>query len=221
VTTTVVTVVTAAMTRRAMTMAATVDHRAGLTWLFVHRGITVHRCDAIRIGRHATQLEVLYARCFTEPPWLESAERLAAFPDRLTRHLGHDGFGGLVAVAAGQLAGAVYGWPAGPSLETGTSFDDTLAAAVPPAVAARLVAPALVVAELMVDPEYQRHGIGRSLLTRYTDGWASAWLCTHPDAPAAGMYRRTGWQEELPFTVDDCPMLLFTWRATARPTAPP
>ncbi|HEV7646969.1 MAG TPA: GNAT family N-acetyltransferase [Actinophytocola sp.] len=181
----------------------------------MHRGITVHRCDAIRLGRQATRLETLYRRCFAEPPWRESAERLAAFPDRLTRHLGHDGFDGLVAMADGQLAGAVYGWPAGPAMESGTSFDDTLAAAAPPAVAGRLVAPALVVAELMVDPERQQRGIGRSLLTRFTDGWPSAWLCTHPDAPAAGMYRRGRWHEELRFTVDDCPMILFTWRAPA------
>lgn len=196
-------------------MAVTVDRLSGLTWLFVHRGITVRRADAIRLGRHAIQVEGLYRRCFTEPPWRESAERLAGFPDRLTRHLGRGGFDGLVAVEDGHLVGAVYGWPAGPTLESGNHFDDALAAAATPAVAARLVAPALVVAELMVDPDHQRRGIGRSLLTRFVDGWSSAWLCTHPDAPAAGMYRRDGWREELRFAVDECPMVLFTWCAPA------
>jgi predicted N-acetyltransferase YhbS len=211
-----ITVATAATTPRATTTAVTVDQLPGLTWLFVHRGINVHRCDAIRLGRHATQLESLYRRCFTEPPWRETADRLAAFPDRLTRHLGHDGFDGLVAVEGGRLVGAVYGWPAGRALESGNQFDDTLAAAVTPAVADRLVAPALIVAELMVDPGHQQRGIGSTLLTRLTADWPSAWLCTHPDAPAAGMYRRGGWCEELRFVVDELPMILFTWRAQAR-----
>lgn len=173
------------------------------------------RADAIQLGRHATQLVVMYRRCFTEPPWDESTERLAGFPDRLTGHLGRGGVGGLLAVNEGQLAGAIYGWPAGPELASGSSFDDALAAAVTPAVAGRLVAPALVVAELMVDPAHQRRGIGRSLLTRFVEGWPSAWLCTHPQAPAAGMYRRGGWREEVTFEVQEYPMVLFTWQPPA------
>ncbi|OLF17961.1 GNAT family N-acetyltransferase [Actinophytocola xanthii] len=184
----------------------------------MHRGITVRRTDAIHLARHATQLEALYRRCFAEPPWRETAERLAGFRGRLTAHLGRAGFVGLVAVeeAGGErvsLVGAVYGWPAGPELASGTTFDDALAAAVPSAVAGRLVAPALIVAELMVRPDRQRRGIGRALLARFTAGWPSAWLCTHPDAPAAGMYRRDGWREEAAFVVEGCPMVLFTWRA--------
>jgi GNAT superfamily N-acetyltransferase len=174
--------------------------------------ITVRHTDAIQLGRHAHQLETLYRRCFSAPPWRESAERLAGFPGRLTAHLGRDGFAGIVAVEHGQLVGAVYGWPAGPSLATGTTFDDALAAAVTPDVAGRLVAPALVVAELMVDPEHQRRGIGRALLTRLTTGWPAAWLCTHPDAPAAKLYRRDGWLEEAEFAVEEYPMVLFTWK---------
>ncbi|HEY0453708.1 GNAT family N-acetyltransferase [Actinophytocola sp.] len=179
----------------------------------MHRGITVRRTDAIQLGRHVTQLEGLYRRCFTEPPWRESAERLAGFPHRLTAHLGRGGFDGLVAVDEGHLIGAIYGWPAGPELAAGSQFDDALAAAVTPAVAGRLVAPALIVAELMVHPAHQRRGIGRSLLTRFIADWPSAWLCTHPEAPAAGMYRSGGWHEEATFAVDDYPMVLFTWQA--------
>lgn len=175
----------------------------------------MRRTDAIQLGRHATQLESLYRRCFTEPPWRESAERLDGFPDRLTAHLGRGGFDSLVAEADGTLVGAIYGWPAGATLDSGNHFDDALAAAVPSTVTGRLVAPALIVAELMVGPEHQRRGIGRALLTRFTNGWPSAWLCTHPDAPAAGMYRREGWREEIQFAVDEYPMVLFTWQASA------
>jgi GNAT superfamily N-acetyltransferase len=179
----------------------------------VHRGIAVRSIDAIRLRRHAAALATVYRRCFSEPPWRESADRLAGFPTRLAAHLGRGGFAGLIAMSGDRLVGTVYGWPAGPALESGTQFDDALAAAVTPAVASRLVAPALVVAELMVDPDHQRRGIGRTLLARFVDGWPSAWLCTHPDAPAAGMYRRDGWGAELHFVVDDCPLQLFTWRA--------
>jgi GNAT superfamily N-acetyltransferase len=118
-----------------------------------------------------------------------------------------------MAVDGGELVGVVYGWPAGPELASGSHFDDALAAAVTPAVAGRLVAPALIVAELMVHPEHQQRGIGRALLCRFVERWPSAWLCTHPDAPAAGMYRRGGWLEETAFAVDEYPMVLFTWRA--------
>jgi GNAT superfamily N-acetyltransferase len=179
----------------------------------VHRGITVRHTDATKLARHAAQLEMLYRRCFTEPPWQESPERLAGFPDRLTAHLDRDGFDGLIAGEVGRLVGVVYGWPAGVTLESGSRFDEELASVVPPALAGRMVAPALVVAELMVDPEHQRRGIGRSLLTRFLDGWPSAWLCTHPDAPAAAMYRHDGWREEIPFSIDGSPMVLFTWQA--------
>jgi GNAT superfamily N-acetyltransferase len=211
--TTAATAATAATTLPATTTAAIVDRLPGLTWQIVQRGITVHRTDAIRLGRHAGQVQVLYRRCFTEPPWRETADRLAAYPDRLTAHLGRDGFGGFVAEDDGRLVGAVYGWPASQFLGAGNRFDDALAAAVTPAVAARLVAPALVVAELMVDPAHQQRGIGRALLTRFVTGWTAAWLCTHPEAPAAGMYRRDGWLEEATFHVEDSPMVLFTWRA--------
>lgn len=169
--------------------------------------------DAIQLGRHATRLDTLYRRCFTEPPWLASAQRLAGFPARLTAHLGRSGFAGLVAEAGDQLVGAVYGWPAGPYLATGSTFDDALAEAVTPEVAARLVAPALIVAELMVDPGHQRAGIGRELLARFVADWPSAWLCTHPDAPAARLYRHDGWRAEANFEVEEYPMVLFTRQA--------
>jgi GNAT superfamily N-acetyltransferase len=68
----------------------------------------------------------------------------------------------------------------------------------------------------MIDPVHQRRGIGRALLTRYVEDWPAAWLATHPDAPAATMYRQEGWQLEVEFAVDDYPMVLFTWQAPRR-----
>ncbi len=172
--------------------------------------------DAFELATYGDQLERLYRECFSAPPWLESDQRLAGFPGRLERHLSNDGAGGVVVADGGLLVGAVYGWPAAAELASGSPFDDALAAAVTPAVARRLVAPALVVAELMVDPRHQRRGIGRALLTRYVEDWPAAWLATHPDAPAAVMYRQAGWRQEAEFVVDDQPMVVFTWQAPRR-----
>jgi GNAT superfamily N-acetyltransferase len=179
----------------------------------VSRDIAVRSVDAFALATYSDELERLYRECFSAPPWHEPEDRLAGFRGRLERHLSNSGAGGVVVADGEGLVGAVYGWPAGPELASGSPFDDALAAAVTPAVAARLVAPALVVAELMVDPRHQRRGIGRALLSRYVEGWPAAWLATHPDAPAATLYRQEGWRQECEFEVEGHPMVLFTWQA--------
>lgn len=178
--------------------------------------IVVRSVDAFELDAYGGQLERLYRKCFSGPPWLEPEDRLADFRGRLARHLSNGGAGGVVVSDAGHLVGVVYGWPAGHELASGSPFDDALAAAVTPGVARRLVAPAVVVAELMVDPRHQRRGIGRALLTRYVEDWPAAWLATHPDAPAATLYRQEGWQQECEFDVEFHPMVLFTWQAPRR-----
>jgi GNAT superfamily N-acetyltransferase len=182
----------------------------------VSRDIAVRSVDAFELAGYAGQLDRLYRRCFSLPPWSEPEDRLAAFVDRLDSHLANGGAGGVVVADGRDLVGVVYGWPAGPELAYGSPFDDALAAAVTPSVAQRLVAPAVVVAELMVDPRHQRRGIGRALLTRYVEDWPAAWLATHPDAPAATMYRQAGWRQEAEFAVTEYPMVLFTWQAPTR-----
>lgn len=180
------------------------------------RDIVVRSADAYELAGYAGQLERLYRQCFSAPPWSEPEDRLAAFRDRLATHLANGGASGVVVADGCELVGAIYGWPAGQELASGSPFDDALAAAVSPAVARRLVAPAVVVAELMVDPRHQRRGIGRALLSRYVEDWPSAWLATHPDAPAAKLYRQEGWQQEAEFAVADYPLVLFTWQAPTR-----
>ncbi len=172
--------------------------------------------DAYELAGYTGRLERLYRQCFSTPPWLEPEDRLAGFRDRLARHLDNDGASGVVVVDRDELLGVVYGWPAGSELASGSPFDDALAAAVSPEVARRLVAPAVVVAELMVDPGHQRRGIGRALLTRYVEDWPAAWLATHPEAPAAAMYREAGWLQEAEFVVTDYPLVVFTWQASRR-----
>jgi GNAT superfamily N-acetyltransferase len=182
----------------------------------VSRAIAVRAVDALDLASYAGQVERLYRQCFSAPPWSEPEDGLVEFHGRLERHLSNPGAGGVIVTDGDDLVGVVYGWPAGPELASGSPFDDALAAAVTPEVARRLVAPAVVVAELMVDPGHQRRGIGRALLTRYVEEWPAAWLATHPDAPAATMYRQEGWRQEAEFAVDYQPLVVFTWQATRR-----
>jgi GNAT superfamily N-acetyltransferase len=182
----------------------------------VSRAIAVRAVDAFKLAAYAGRLERLYSQCFSTPPWREAGDRMAGFHGRFEQHMGNPGAGGVIVSDGDALVGAVYGWPAGQELATGSPFDDALAAAVTPEAAHRLVAPAVVVAELMVDPAHQRRGIGRALLTRYVEEWPAAWLATHPEAPAATMYRQEGWRQEFEFTVDLHPMVVFTWQAPRR-----
>ncbi|HEX6352397.1 GNAT family N-acetyltransferase [Actinophytocola sp.] len=180
------------------------------------RAIAVRAMDGFELAAYAVQVERLYRLCFSTPPWLESEERLVGFHDRFDQHLSNPGASGVVVTDGEELIGVVYGWPAGDELASGSPFDDALAAAVTPEIARRLVAPAVVVAELMIDPRRQRRGIGRALLTRYVEEWPAAWLATHSEAPAARMYREEGWRQEAEFTVDFQPMVVFTWQAPRR-----
>ncbi len=172
--------------------------------------------DAFELAAYGGELEHLYRECFSAPPWSEPEDRLAGFHGRLERHLANSGASGVVVTDGDGLVGVIYGWPAGSELASGSPFDDALAAAVTPGAALRLVAPALVVAELMVEPTHQRRGIGRALLTRYVEEWPADWLATHPAAPAATLYRQEGWRQECEFSVEYYPMVVFTWQAPRR-----
>jgi GNAT superfamily N-acetyltransferase len=173
---------------------------------------------------HVDELHRIYRACFADPPWSEDEATLAAFPQRLAHQMAHPGAHGILAEDpdnVGRVAGAVYGWPAGDALPSGTEFDDALAAAAPPSSAALLTAPALVVAELMVHPVHRRRGLAREMLDRYLAGWSHAWLCTHPHAPAAALYESLGWRAQFGFTVGELPLVVYLWRAVTPATPTP
>jgi GNAT superfamily N-acetyltransferase len=158
-------------------------------------------------------LHRLYRTCFALPPWSESAAQLDGFPARVLEQMSHAGAAGRIAEVDGQLAGVIYGRPAKADLTNSTSaFDRRLAALAPPNLANRLAAPALTVVELMVAPTHRRRGIATRLLTEYTADAPTAWLATHPEAPAATLYKRSGWRAELWFEFDHIPLVLYTWR---------
>ncbi|QOC92161.1 GNAT family N-acetyltransferase [Micromonospora craniellae] len=175
---------------------------------FVVRGL-----DGAGLRQLAAHLHPIYRECFAAPPWNEPAEKIADFPVRLARHTAHPGAYGWVAEQDGEILGAVYGWPAPAALPAANAFDIAIREAAPPDVAALLVAPAMVVAELMVLPTHQGRGVGRELLARQV-GDHPAWLATHPEAAAVRLYERAGWKRRFSYQVEDRPLTLFT-RAAA------
>ena len=151
----------------------------------------------------------IYRECFAVAPWHESTEELHGFPARLAQHTSHAGAYGFVARQDTEIAGAVYGWPAPELLADDGPFDRAVRAAATPAVAANLVAPAVVVTELMVAAAHRRRGLGRALLRRLVAGTPRAWLATHPDADAVGLYESEGWSWQASFQLGDHPSALY------------
>jgi GNAT superfamily N-acetyltransferase len=167
----------------------------------------------------AGPLAALYRDSFAEPPWRDRA----CGPDEALRQvrtaLDHSGLVMVTSWTDGVLAGAAYGWPSPGGPGTGTAFFTAALGAVPVAQREYLLAPSLTVAELMVGPRFRRGGLGRALLTELTRGQRTAWLCTHPRAPAARMYERAGWLTLGEFTSPSGgPRLIFAWAAA--PAAP-
>jgi predicted N-acetyltransferase YhbS len=178
---------------------------------------TITRATPDELHARQASLWRLYRECFSAPPWSEPEEQLAGFPDRLREQLAHPGAGGLITYDGDEVVGAVYGWPAPAHQPRDNAFDRAVADAAPPGALARMVTPALVVAELMVAASHRRRGIAAQLLAAYVATAPAAWLSTHRDSSAAAFYRRQGWREDAGFTVDGAPLLLFTWAAEPAP----
>jgi GNAT superfamily N-acetyltransferase len=144
----------------------------------------------------------LYRRCFAAPPWSETEADFAQLDQRLTAHLAEPAFHGMTTHHGTDLAGIVYGWPT-PAVHWQsplyTAINTTLPAHLRPAVQP----PALEVVELMVHPDHQGQGLGRTLLDRFVHNHTHAWLATHVDAPARRLYEAAGWTELAPIESDN------------------
>ncbi|HEV2086857.1 MAG TPA: GNAT family N-acetyltransferase [Cryptosporangiaceae bacterium] len=161
----------------------------------------------------APQLTVLYRRCFDEPPWSASPDRLDEFPAKLAADLeDNPRLRGTVLSDRGDLLlGAAYGWPA-PAALPDTTWHRVLAATLDSEQLQHLLSPAMIVAELMVRPSARGRGYGRLLLEALVAHAPSAWLCTHPESTAATLYERWGWQRLAAFTsYRGAPRVVFVW----------
>lgn len=161
--------------------------------------IVFEECAPARLVNLTPELHRLYRRCFTEPPWSESDEVIDGFPARLVADLDRVGAGGIVARDGARLVGVTYGRSA-PETMPDNDATRALTSGVPADVWPDLVAPAVVVVELMVDPDDRGRGVGRELLSRYVAGHPAAWLCTHPEAPARGVFEAVGFRHRGGFT---------------------
>jgi GNAT superfamily N-acetyltransferase len=167
-----------------------------------------------RLGELSREVHELYRRCFAEPPWSESPAKFDEYPARLAKQLTKPGVSGVIAQHGAALAGVVYGWPAPDPLPA----DDPFYVTLPAAIHHLLRGPALEVVELMVHPDHRGRGIGAALLDRLVSGHRTAWLCTHPHAPATRLYERAGWIARGTFAFKDQPRVVYTWDASAPST---
>ncbi|MEV5829788.1 GNAT family N-acetyltransferase [Spirillospora sp. NPDC052242] len=156
--------------------------------------------------RFSDEIAGLYRDCYARPPWSESPEELAAYPGKLAASAGRPGFAAWIARDRGALAGVCYGWPTPPDL-AGSDLYTTIIRAAGAERAAAITRNAFELAELFVHPGHRGRGLGEALLTLAVDGWDTAWLITHPGAPAARLYRRLGWRRSVTLPADFYPRL--------------
>ncbi len=172
-----------------------------------HRYRTI---DAAGFPDLTPRLDPLFRACFGAAPWFESEQRLAALPARMAWMALRPGAHAELAEDGANLAGAAIAWPMPESFPVDNADLQAVAAAAPDELLSRLVAPALLVAKLMVAPAHRRRGVARTLMTRIVPPGTPAWLSTHPDAPAAQVYDALGWCRRLRYEVDGSPLLLYT-----------
>lgn len=179
---------------------------------------TIERAGPERLAELAGPLHELYRLCFAEPPWNEPPEQINGQRSVLARDLAQPGMSAQVAMDGETLAAVVYGWPAPARLPAEPVYR-RLARDLPARDHHHLLAPAVRVTELMVHPSYRRQGLARVLLERFVAGHPSAWLSTHPDAPARSLYESSGWVELGRFSTDTGrPAVVYTRAASAPST---
>jgi GNAT superfamily N-acetyltransferase len=162
------------------------------------------------------QIIDLYQRCYAAPPWSETPEQLNDYPANLAASMERPGFIAHTASDdAGRLVGVCYGWPT-PADLTGNHVYDTLIKTFGLDATTALTRDAFEVVELFIHPDHQGQGIGRNLLTQATGSWPTAWLITSPQAPAAVLYRKLGWQEAGDLPTDFHPQLKLSVFALPR-----
>ena len=166
----------------------------------------VRPLDGQGVQRVHREVVELYRNCYAAPPWSETPIQMAGYPDKLTTSLTRPGFRAWAIGDRTHPTGICYGWPTPVDL-SGNRIYATLIRAAGAEAAAALTRGAFEIAELFVHPAHQGRGLGKALLTRAVAGWDTAWLITHPGAPAARLYQRLGWRRHVELPADFYPQL--------------
>lgn len=134
----------------------------------------------------------LYRRAFGSPPYTRSPAQVAAFREELRTHVQRDGFTAFQATAGGDLLGFGYGYTTSPRHR----WHQNVLASLGPR-AGRWLTDSFAFAELAVDPDVQRFGLGRALhdqvLTAQPHPRAVLSTLAAP-TPARAMYATAGWR---------------------------
>lgn len=163
--------------------------------------------DSVRVevcGATATEvldlvpeLSHVYQAAFSEPPYFETAGHARRFAHRLPQRTSAAGFRCALARTADdeRLVGFAFGMTADPLLDP--PYYTALIDSVGPWTASRWLLEQFELVELAVLPDWQGRGIGGLLHDEAlcTATHRTAWLLTHPLAPARGFYRARGWCE--------------------------
>jgi len=148
----------------------------------------IERVPAELASGLAEDLSDLYAEVFAEPPYREGPEDVAGFVRRFRRQTRQPGFALVISRTGDALTGMAYGYTMAP--DEWWRHCDTPA---PPEVAG---CAKFAVYELAVRREVRGRGVGRRLLNTLLADRLEQWatLNVNPEAAAAQMYRRWGWQ---------------------------
>ncbi len=137
----------------------------------------------------------VYAAAFGQGPYHEPADQALELADRLDKYQHREGF--LLPVVR-DAAGTVRAFALAVVAHPGDWWRDRAAAALGEADAHEWLGTAcLEVVHVAVDPEVQRHGYGRRLMTALESHTSAATgvLSCHPHAtPAQQLYLAMGWQ---------------------------
>ncbi|WP_314147263.1 GNAT family N-acetyltransferase [uncultured Leifsonia sp.] len=152
-------------------------------------GVQVVWHDGASAASETARVHEVYSREY--PPGPDFAE----WRDGVwARHRARPGFDLGVAESDGRVAGIAWAYVG----ERGQYWTDAVTASLPDDVADRWVGGHLEIVELIVLPEFRRHGLGTALLTALLARSSAerALLSVNDSAlPARSLYRSLGWQE--------------------------
>ncbi|GAB3805981.1 GNAT family N-acetyltransferase [Micromonospora zhanjiangensis] len=149
--------------------------------------LCVRRLGPADLRRYRPRFLDLYREVYSEPPYSETEEHVAAYAERFVEESARSGFAVVVAESGTELAGYAYGH----SFAADDWWQD---ADQEPAETKGCTK--FAVMELAVRRPCRGRGVGTRLMGALIDGRPEqlATLCSNPAAPARQIYHRWGWQ---------------------------